>query len=79
MSNLPITKHACTLTEAGESRLLRAALASEFLAEVLSACSASSLTTVSSDGAAAIFACLADQLESVVLETSTMKGNHNDQ
>jgi len=79
MKTVSPMQSGCTLSEIGENRLLRVALASEFLAEVLSVCSASSLKTVSSDGAAAVFACLADQLEGVVLETSTMKGKHNDQ
>lgn len=74
MSHLPISNHGCTLTEAGESRLLRAALASEFLAEVLSFPAISGSRTVSAEGAAAIMACIADQLEGVVRETSTMKG-----
>lgn len=74
MSHLPITKHGCTLSEAGETRLLRAALASEFLAEVLSLPAMSGPRTVSAEGAAAIMACIADQLEGVVRETSTMKG-----
>lgn len=74
MSHLPITNHGCTLTEAGESRLLRAALASEFLADILSVPALSGSRTVSAEGAAAIMACIADQLEGVVRETSTMKG-----
>ncbi|WP_421532769.1 hypothetical protein [Lelliottia amnigena] len=74
MSHLPITKRGCTLTEAGESRLLRAALASEFLAEVLSFPAMSEPRTISAEGAAAIMACIADQLEGVVRETSTIKG-----
>ncbi|MCU3015315.1 hypothetical protein N8S86_08010 [Enterobacter hormaechei subsp. oharae] len=74
MSHLPITKHGCTLTEAGESRLLRAALASEFLAEVLSLPVMSGTKTISAEGAAALMACIAEQLEGVVKETSTMKG-----
>lgn len=74
MSHLPITNHGCTLTEAGESRLLRAALASEFLADILSVPALSGSRTVSAEGVAAIMACIADQLEGVVRETSTMKG-----
>jgi hypothetical protein len=74
MSHLQITNHGCTLTEAGESRLLRAALASEFLADILSVPALSGSRTVSAEGAAAIMACIADQLEGVVRETSTMKG-----
>lgn len=74
MSHLPITNHGCTLTEAGESRLLRAALASEFLADILSVPALSGSRTVSAEGAAAIMACIADQLDGVVRETSTMKG-----
>lgn len=74
MSHLPITNHGCTLTEEGESRLLRAALASEFLAEILSFPAMSGPRTVSAEGAAAVMACIADQLEGVVRETSTMKG-----
>jgi len=78
MKTLSDIRSGCTLSETGENRLLRVALASEFLADVLSVCSASSLKTVSSDGAAAIFACLAEQLDGVVRETSTMKGSRHD-
>ncbi|HBT3404411.1 TPA: hypothetical protein ND827_005011 [Klebsiella pneumoniae] len=74
MSHLPIPNHGCTLTEAGESRLLRTALASEFLADIL----LSGSKTVSAEGAAAIMACIADQLEGVVRETSTMKGDSHE-
>ncbi|MED8693246.1 hypothetical protein RCN26_20760 [Escherichia marmotae] len=78
MSHLPIPNHGCTLTEAGESRLLRAALASEFLADILSVPALSGSRTVSAEGAAAIMACIADQLEGVVRETSTMKGDSHE-
>ncbi|HDG1688432.1 TPA: hypothetical protein PFE28_004421 [Kluyvera cryocrescens] len=78
MSHLSITNHGCTLTETGESRLLRAALASEFLADILSVPALSGSRTVSAEGAAAIMACIADQLEGVVRETSTMKGESDE-
>lgn len=75
MSLLTKVKHGCTLSEAGESRLLRAALASEFLAEILSVPSIAGPRTVSAEGAAAVMACIAEQLEGVVNETSTIKGD----
>ncbi|MBP3116375.1 hypothetical protein HXX53_15535 [Klebsiella pneumoniae] len=78
MSHLPIPNHGCTLTEAGENRLLRAALASEFLAEVLSFPAMSGQRTVSAEGAAAIMACIEEQLEGVVRETSTIKGEKHE-
>ena len=74
MNHLPITKHGCTLSEVGESRLLRIAQASEFLAEILSIPVMSGTKTISAEGAAALMACIAEQLEGVVKETSTMKG-----
>ena len=74
MNHLPIANLGCTLTEAGESRLLRAALASEFLADILSMPAMSGSKTISAEGAAAVIACIAEQLEGVVRETSTMKG-----
>lgn len=64
----------CTLSEAGERRLLRAALASEFLAEVLAVPVVSGNRTISAEGAAAMMACIAEQLDGVVKETSTLKG-----
>lgn len=78
MKDISAVQSGCTLSEIGEKRLLRVALASEFLADVLSLNSVSCMRMVSSDGAAAIFACLAEQLDGVVKETSTMKEIHND-
>lgn len=69
---------ACTLSEKGESRLLRAAMASEFLADVLSGCCASGGREVSAEGAAALFACIAEQLDGVIRESSLMKGERHD-
>ena len=42
-------KQGCILSEQGESRLLRAALASEFLAEVLSVPTVNGARTVSAE------------------------------
>ena len=61
-------KQGCILSELGESRLLRAALASEFLAEVLSVPTVNGARTVSAEGAAALVACIAEQLDGVVKE-----------
>lgn len=69
-------KQGCILSELGESRLLRAALASEFLAEVLSVPTVNGARTVSAEGAAALVACIAEQLDGVVKETSTIKGDN---
>lgn len=72
-------KHpVCTLTEKGESRLLRAAVASEFLADVLSVHCASGSKEVSVEGVAAMFACIAEQLDGVIRESSLMKGERHD-
>ncbi|EEV6085256.1 hypothetical protein ACWL8E_003579 [Escherichia coli] len=79
MSCLTNVKNGCTLSESGERRLLRAALASEFLADVLSVPAVSGSRTVSAEGAAAIMACIADQLDGVVKETSTIKGDMHDE
>ncbi|QIX94994.1 hypothetical protein [Cedecea sp. FDAARGOS_727] len=68
----------CTLSEAGERRLLRAALASEFLAEVLAIPAVNGMRAVSAEGAAAMLACIAEQLDGVVKETSTMKGERHE-
>ena len=72
-------KQGCILSELGESRLLRAALASEFLAEVLSVPTVNGARTVSAEGAAALVACIAEQLDGVVKETSTIKGLMRDE
>ena len=72
-------KQGCILSELGESRLLRAALASEFLAEVLSVPTVNGARTVSAEGAAALAACIAEQLDGVVKETSTIKGEMRDE
>lgn len=74
MSELTKAKYVCQLSEAGENRLLRIAQASEFLAEILSMPVMSGTKTISAEGAAALMACIAKQLEGVVKETSTMKG-----
>lgn len=78
MSLLTNENYICTLSEAGENRLLRAAQASEFLADVLAVPAVNGSRTVSAEGAAAIMACIAEQLEGVVRETSTMKGASNE-
>ncbi|WP_312346863.1 hypothetical protein [Leclercia sp.] len=67
----------CTLSNAGEDRLLKVAQASKFLADTLSACGSDGNKDISSDGAAAVFACLAELLDGVVSETSTMQGGHH--
>jgi hypothetical protein len=77
MSHALNTTRGCTLSEDGESRLLRAALASEFLADILSMLAMSGSKTISAEGAAAVIACIAEQLEGVVRETSTMKGEND--
>lgn len=69
----------CTLSDEGENRLLRVALASEFLAEALSDKGSSGVSTVSTEGVAAMFACFAELLDGVVKETSTLQGGHHDQ
>ncbi|MGR7211639.1 hypothetical protein ACU617_11000 [Klebsiella aerogenes] len=74
MSELTKAKYVCQLSETGENRLLRIAQASEFLAEILSMPVMSGTKTVSAEGTAALMACIAEQLEGVVKETSTMKG-----
>jgi len=79
MKDISAVQSGCTLSDTGENRLLRVTLASEFLADLLSGCGSSGSRTVSAEGAAAMFACLAEQLDGVVKETSTIKGNHNDQ
>ncbi|WP_312826149.1 hypothetical protein [Escherichia coli] len=67
------------LSEQGESRQLRAALAREFLAEVLSVPTENGARPVSAEGAAALVACIAEQLDGVVKETSTIKGVMRDE
>ncbi|TSJ58795.1 hypothetical protein FND52_05480 [Atlantibacter subterranea] len=78
MKNTGAIQPACTLSVKGEERLLRATLASEFLAGVLSVCGSYGHKTIPAEGAAAILACLAEQLDGVVRETSTIKGNDHD-
>jgi hypothetical protein len=70
---------SCTLSDEGENRLLRVALASEFLADALSDKGGSGVSTVSTEGVAAMFACFAELLDGVVKETSTLQGGHHDQ
>jgi hypothetical protein len=70
---------SCTLSDEGENRLLRVALASEFLADALSGKDSSGVNTVSSEGVAAMFACFAELLDGVVKETSTLQGGCHDQ
>lgn len=69
----------CTLSDEGENRLLRVALASEFLADALSDKGSSGVSTVSTEGVAAMFACFAELLDGVVKETSTLQEGHHDQ
>lgn len=69
----------CTLSDEGENRLLRVALASEFLADALSDKGGSGVSTVSTEGVAAMFACFAELLDGVVKETSTLQEGHHDQ
>lgn len=72
-------KPACTLTEKGEDQLLRAAMASEFLVNVLQGLSASSASkSVSAEGIAALVECISLQLDGAVRESSLMKGGHRD-
>ncbi|EOU9511067.1 hypothetical protein ACOJCK_000951 [Cronobacter dublinensis] len=68
----------CTLSEQGENRLLRAAMASEFLADILSCSGPAGSREVSAEGAAALFACIAEQLDGVIRESSLMKGERHD-
>lgn len=68
---------ACTLTESGEEKLLRVATASDFLAELLSTCAGAGFKNIPAEGAAAVFACLAEQLDDVVRGSSSVMGNKN--
>lgn len=77
MSTLAKTAHACILSEEGEARLLRATQASEFLADVLATPAQGGAQKISAEGAAALIACIAEQLDFVVRETSTMGGKNN--
>lgn len=67
----------CTLSELGEDKLLRVATASTFIAELLSTCAGAGFKNISSEGAAAVFLCFAEQLDDVVSETSLMMGSKN--
>lgn len=68
---------SCTLTESGEDKLLRVATASEFLAELLTTCAGAGFNNIPAEGAAAVFACLAEQLDDVISESSTIMGSKN--
>ncbi|MFT4271548.1 MAG: hypothetical protein QM578_11100 [Pantoea sp.] len=70
---------ACTLTEKGEDQLLRAAMASEFLVNVLQGLSASSSNKlVSTEGIAALVECISLQLDGAVKESSMIKADRHD-
>lgn len=70
---------ACTLTETGEDQLLRATMATEFLADVLQGlCASSSNKMISTEGIAALVECISLQLDGAVKESSMMKGGRRD-
>lgn len=66
-----LTEEHTTLTEAGVKRLLQVTQATSLVSELIYS---SANNTVSAEGVAGLMACLYDQLESVIKETSMMRG-----
>lgn len=72
MMNNKVQMQATTLTELGENRLIRVAQATTFLAELLNSNRMGGQRAISAEGIAALIECLAEQMESVVAESSFM-------
>lgn len=72
MMNNKVQMQATTLTELGENRLIRVAQATTFLAELLNSNRMGGQRAISAEGIAALIECLAEQMESVVAESSLM-------
>lgn len=72
MMNNKMPMQPMTLTEQGENRLIRVAQATTFLAELLNSNRIGGQATLSAEGIAALVECLAEQMESVVAESSLM-------
>ena len=67
MKNAPMT-----LSEEGENTLLRVSLATTFVSELLSGSSYDGNRSISGEGAAALLACLANQMDSVIKQSNRM-------
>jgi hypothetical protein len=79
MTNVHRTDIPMTLSEEGEERMLRVSIATAFVADLLYGSCYDGNRTVSGEGVAALFSCLAEQMECVVKQSNRMTEEVHDE